>query len=66
MAVTVVTTCYWSSRAATGRGLDRHVSAEEVLTAANEDLTNISLPTVYSTLEPFEHQNCLSSAINAR
>jgi Fe2+ or Zn2+ uptake regulation protein len=31
--------------------LNRHVSAEEVLTAVEERLPNVSLPTVYSTLE---------------
>ncbi len=36
------------------RDLDRHVSAEEVLGAVNEQLPNVSLPTVYSTLELFE------------
>jgi len=33
------------------RELDRHVSAEEVLGAVSERLPNVSLPTVYSTLE---------------
>src|SRR3954470_3419446 len=36
------------------RELDRHVSAEEVLRAADERLPNLSLPTVYATLELFE------------
>jgi Fe2+ or Zn2+ uptake regulation protein len=31
--------------------LDRHVSAEEVLGAVEQRLPNVSLPTVYSTLE---------------
>jgi Fe2+ or Zn2+ uptake regulation protein len=31
--------------------LNRHVSAEEVLAAVEERLPNVSLPTVYSTLE---------------
>src|SRR4051795_4223351 len=31
--------------------LNRHVSAEEVLGAVEERLPNVSLPTVYSTLE---------------
>jgi Fe2+ or Zn2+ uptake regulation protein len=34
--------------------LDRHVSAEEVLAAVGESLPNVSLPTVYSTLDLFE------------
>jgi Fe2+ or Zn2+ uptake regulation protein len=34
--------------------LDRHVSAEEVLAAVNAELPNISLPTVYSTLDLFK------------
>ncbi|MBS1878479.1 MAG: transcriptional repressor [Actinobacteria bacterium] len=34
--------------------LDRHVSAEEVLAAVGESLPNVSLPTVYATLELFE------------
>ena len=34
--------------------LDRHVTAEEVLRAAGERLPNLSLPTVYATLELFE------------
>lgn len=34
--------------------LDRHVSAEEVLAAVAESLPNVSLPTVYSTLDLFE------------
>src|SRR3954463_15014020 len=33
------------------RELDRHVSADEVLSAVSERLPNASLPTVYSTLE---------------
>jgi Fe2+ or Zn2+ uptake regulation protein len=33
------------------RDLNRHVSAEEVLRAVEERLPNVSLPTVYSTLE---------------
>jgi Fur family transcriptional regulator, stress-responsive regulator len=36
------------------RELDRHVSAEEVLSAVGDRLPNISLPTIYSTLELFE------------
>jgi len=35
-------------------GLDRHVSAEEVLDAVATQLPNVSLPTVYSTLELLE------------
>jgi Fe2+ or Zn2+ uptake regulation protein len=31
--------------------LDRHVSAEEILEAVDSRLPNVSLPTVYSTLE---------------
>ncbi|HEY2715920.1 MAG TPA: Fur family transcriptional regulator [Solirubrobacterales bacterium] len=34
--------------------LDRHVSAEGVLAAVGESLPNVSLPTVYSTLDLFE------------
>lgn len=34
--------------------LDRHVSAEEVLATVGESLPNVSLPTVYATLELFE------------
>ena len=34
--------------------LDRHVSAEEVLAVVAESLPNVSLPTVYSTLDLFE------------
>jgi Fe2+ or Zn2+ uptake regulation protein len=34
--------------------LDRHVSAEEVLAVVGESLPNVSLPTVYSTLDLFE------------
>ncbi|MGD9737296.1 MAG: Fur family transcriptional regulator [Solirubrobacterales bacterium] len=34
--------------------LDRHVSAEELLAEVGESLPNVSLPTVYSTLELFE------------
>jgi Fe2+ or Zn2+ uptake regulation protein len=34
--------------------LNRHVSAEEVLGAVEERLPNVSLPTVYSTLELLE------------
>ena len=36
------------------RELDRHATAEELLRAAEERLPNLSLPTVYSTLELFE------------
>jgi Fe2+ or Zn2+ uptake regulation protein len=36
------------------RELDRHVTAEEVLAAVGDRLPNVSLPTVYSTLELFE------------
>jgi Fe2+ or Zn2+ uptake regulation protein len=36
------------------RELDRHLTAEEVLEAVGESLPNVSLPTVYSTLELFE------------
>ncbi len=36
------------------QSLDRHVSAEEVLATVSEDLPNVSLPTVYSTLDLFE------------
>jgi Fur family transcriptional regulator, stress-responsive regulator len=35
------------------RELDRHVSAEEVLGAVRDRLPNVSLPTVYATLELF-------------
>jgi Fe2+ or Zn2+ uptake regulation protein len=34
--------------------LDRHVTAEEVLAAVAERLPNVSVPTVYATLELFE------------
>src|ERR671935_1295151 len=34
--------------------LNRHVTADEVLTSVAERLPNLSLPTVYSTLELFE------------
>ena len=33
---------------------DRHVTAEEALRAVGEQLPNVSLPTVYATLELFE------------
>src|SRR3954454_12374616 len=36
------------------RELDRHATAEELLRAAEERLPNLSLPTVYATLELFE------------
>ena len=36
------------------RERDRHVSADELLEALEERLPNVSLPTVYSTLELFE------------
>jgi Fe2+ or Zn2+ uptake regulation protein len=36
------------------RERDRHVSADELLDAVEERLPNVSLPTVYSTLELFE------------
>ena len=36
------------------RGLDRHATAEELLRAAGDRLPNLSLPTVYATLEVFE------------
>jgi Fe2+ or Zn2+ uptake regulation protein len=36
------------------RDRNRHVSAEELLSEASEQLPGISLPTVYSTLELFE------------
>jgi Fe2+ or Zn2+ uptake regulation protein len=34
--------------------LDRHVTAEEILRTAGDRLPNLSLPTVYATLELFE------------
>lgn len=34
--------------------LDRHVTADEVLSAVADRLPNVSVPTVYSTLELFE------------
>ena len=34
--------------------LNRHVTAEEVLASVSDRLPNVSLPTVYSTLELFE------------
>jgi Fe2+ or Zn2+ uptake regulation protein len=36
------------------RDRDRHVSAEELLSEAGEQLPGVSLPTVYATLELFE------------
>jgi Fe2+ or Zn2+ uptake regulation protein len=36
------------------RELDRHVTADEVFALASERLPNVSLPTVYATLELFE------------
>jgi Fur family transcriptional regulator, stress-responsive regulator len=36
------------------RELDRHATADELLAAVEERLPNVSLPTVYSTLELFE------------
>ncbi|MDQ3850429.1 MAG: transcriptional repressor [Actinomycetota bacterium] len=36
------------------RELDRHVTAEELLTAVAERLPNVSLPTIYATLELLE------------
>src|SRR3954470_17947186 len=36
------------------RELDHHVTAEEVLASVADRLPNVSLPTVYSTLELFE------------
>jgi Fur family ferric uptake transcriptional regulator/Fur family peroxide stress response transcriptional regulator len=36
------------------RELDHHASAEEVLAAVSERLPNVSLPTVYATLDLFE------------
>jgi Fe2+ or Zn2+ uptake regulation protein len=36
------------------RELDRHATADELLNAVEERLPNVSLPTVYSTLELFE------------
>src|SRR3954469_1899142 len=36
------------------RARDQHVSAEQVLEAVEETLPNVSLPTVYSTLELLE------------
>lgn len=36
------------------RELDRHVTAEDVLETVGKSLPNVSLPTVYSTLELFE------------
>lgn len=36
------------------RQLDRHVSAEELLGAVEENVPGVSLPTVYSTLELLE------------
>ncbi|HEX4760510.1 MAG TPA: Fur family transcriptional regulator [Thermoleophilaceae bacterium] len=36
------------------RELDTHVTAEEVLAAVADRLPNVSLPTVYSTLDLFE------------
>lgn len=36
------------------RGLDRHVNAEELLDAVSPNLPNVSLPTIYSTLDLFD------------
>lgn len=36
------------------RKLNRHVTAEEVLAAVSPQLPNVSLPTVYATLDLFE------------
>src|SRR4051794_38382333 len=36
------------------RGLNRHASAEEVLATVDDQLPNVSLPTVYATLELLE------------
>jgi Fe2+ or Zn2+ uptake regulation protein len=36
------------------RRLDRHVTADEVLSAVTEQLPGVSLPTVYATLDLFE------------
>jgi Fe2+ or Zn2+ uptake regulation protein len=36
------------------RDLDRHVSADEVLEAVSDRLPNVSLPTVYASLEALE------------
>jgi Fe2+ or Zn2+ uptake regulation protein len=36
------------------RELDRHATAEELMRAAEQRLPNLSLPTVYATLELFE------------
>ena len=36
------------------RELDRHVTADELLDAVTDRLPNVSLPTIYATLELFE------------
>jgi Fe2+ or Zn2+ uptake regulation protein len=36
------------------RELDRHVTADELLDAVGDRLPNVSLPTIYATLELFE------------
>jgi Fe2+ or Zn2+ uptake regulation protein len=36
------------------RELDRHVTADELLHAVSDRLPNVSLPTIYATLELFE------------
>src|SRR5437764_4279089 len=36
------------------RELDRHVTADDVLSAVGESLPHVSAPTVYATLELFE------------
>jgi Fe2+ or Zn2+ uptake regulation protein len=36
------------------RELDRHVTADELLEAVGERLPNVSLPTIYATLDLFE------------
>ena len=39
------------------RELDRHVSADELLEAVSERLPNVSLPTIYATLDLLEDLN---------
>jgi Fe2+ or Zn2+ uptake regulation protein len=36
------------------RELDRHVTADELLDAVSDSLPNVSLPTIYATLDLFE------------
>jgi Fe2+ or Zn2+ uptake regulation protein len=44
------------------RELDRHVTAEEVLATVSPQLPNVSLPTVYATLDLFEELGIIRRA----